>query len=50
VRGYQLIRDAPGAATRRAAARGSPIFCIRVVNSFLFKKVQAIPLSVVEGD
>jgi hypothetical protein len=50
VRGYQLIRDGQAVATRRASARGARILGIRIANSFLFKKVQAIPLSVVEAD
>jgi hypothetical protein len=45
-----MIRDAPDAATPRSTARRSRILRIRVANSFLFKKVQAIPLSVVEAD
>jgi hypothetical protein len=45
-----LIRDAPGAAAPPASAFGSRTFCILVANSFLFKKVQAIPLGVVEAD
>jgi hypothetical protein len=45
-----MIRDAPDAATPRSAACRSRILRIRVANSFLFKKVQAIPLSVVEAD